>query len=102
MKESPHYKKMPGDVKDAAKRAVKGRWVGFKAGQHERDRLKEFLLFLPYGIAQPYTRADGREVWPALVRTGVYRQCFSMEAAMKAAKSNPNNVKRMEKLVNLA
>ena len=102
MKESPHYKKMPRDVKDAAKRAAKGRWVGFIAGQPERKSLKEFLLFLPYGIAQPYRRADGREVWPVLVRTGVYRQYFSREAAEKAAKSNPDNVKRMEKLVNLA
>ena len=102
MKESPHYKKMPRDVKDAAKRAAKGRWVGFIAGQPERKSLKEFLLFLPYGITQPYRRADGREVWPVLVRTGVYRQYFSREAAEKAAKSNPNNVKRMEKLVNLA
>ena len=102
MKESLHYKKMPRDVRDAAQRALKGKWVGFKAGQPERDRLRDFLWRLPYGIARPYTRADGREVWPVLVRTGVYRQYFSREAAEKAAKSNPNNVKRMEKLVNLA
>ena len=102
MKESQHYKKMPRDVKNAAKRALKGRWAGFKAGQRESDRLKDFLLFLPYGIARPYRRADDREVWPVLVRTGVYRQYFSREAAEKAAKSNPDNVKRMEKLANLA
>ena len=102
MKESPHYKKMPRDVRDAAKRALKGRWAGFKAGQRGSDRLKDFLLWLQPGIHQPYRRADGREVWPVLVRTGVYRQYFSREAAEKAAKSNPDNVKRMEKLVNLA
>ena len=102
MKESPHYKKMPRDVRDAAKRALKGRWAGFKAGQRERDRLKDFLLWLQPGIHQPYRRSDGREVWPVLVRTGVYRECFSREAAEKAATSNPNNVKRMEKLANLA
>ena len=102
MKQSPHYKKMPRDVRDAAKRALKGKWVGFIAGQHANDRLKDFLLWLQPGIHQPYRRADGREVWPVLVRTGVYRECFSREAAEKAAKSNPNNVKRMEKLVNLA
>ncbi len=102
MKESQHYKKMPRDVKNAAKRALKGRWAGFKAGQRESDRLKDFLWWRPKGIYTPYTRADGKVVWPVLVGSGVLKKCFSREAAEKAAQSNPDNVKRMEKLANLA
>jgi hypothetical protein len=102
MKESQHYKKMPKKVKNAAKRAVKGRWVGFKAGQLENDRLKDFLWWRPKGIYTPYRLADGKVVWPVLVGSGVLKKCFSREAAEKAAQSNPDNVKRMEKLANLA
>ena len=102
MKQSPHYKKMPRDVRDAAKRALKGRWAGFKAGQRESDRLKDFLWWRPKGIYTPYRRADGKVVWPVLVGTGVLKKCYSREAAEKAAESNPDNVKRMEKLANLA